>query len=136
MSSLRKKDHDMDATPTRAAHKAAVARPTFEQMTALALDKAQDRLKRLIEIRLEDKQWSDDDEDVDFAVSLALEHLVRMKESPPRDLGDFCTRWSRAAAIVNLGCKTFSRQKCHYQWCLEDSRAMFDQLADLVEFVG
>lgn len=136
MSSLRKKDHVMNATAKPRARKApAAARPSFEQMLALVLDKAEDRLQRIIEIPREDQEWSDEDEDIDFAMSLALEQILQMKEHPPCDLGDFCTRWSRAAAVVNLGCKTFSRQRCHYRWCLEDSRAMFDQLADLVEFV-
>lgn len=134
---LYRTEFSMNATAKPRARKAPAAeRPTFEQMMALVLDKAEDSLKRIIEIPREDQEWSDDDEDVDSAMSLALEQILHMREHPPRDLGDFCTRWSRAAAVVNLSCKTFSRQKCHYRWCLEDSRLMFDQLADLVEFVG
>lgn len=87
------------------------------------------------EIPRQYQEWSDEDEDIDSATSLALEQILQMKEHPPGDLGDFCARWARGAAVVNLGCKTFSRQRCHYRWCLEDSRAMFDQLADLLEFV-
>ncbi|QPS09561.1 hypothetical protein I6G66_05935 [Delftia acidovorans] len=125
----------MNATAKPRARKApAAARPSFEQMLALVLDRAEDCLQRIIEIPREDQEWSDEDEDIDSAMSLALEQVLQMKEHPPCDLGDFCTRWSRAAAVVKLGCKTFSRQSCHYRWCLEDPRAMFDQLADLVEF--
>jgi hypothetical protein len=105
-------------------------------MLALVLDRAEDCLQRIIEIPREDQEWSAEDEDIDSAMSLALEQILQMKEHPPGDLGDFCARWSRAAAVVNLGCKTFSRERCHYRWCLEDSRAMFDQLADLMEFAG
>lgn len=121
---------------TRARKAPAVARPTFEQMTALALDRAEERLTWLISIRCEDEAWNDDDVNVDFAVELALMQIRRMKTEVVSDSSGFLTQWFRAGAAIELGCKAFSRDACHYRWSLESTCAMFTQVAGLVEFLG
>lgn len=137
MSSLRKKDHVMNATAKPRARKApAAARPTFEQMMALALAKAEDDLCRLVRTRCADEHWKDADSDVDYAVELALSHIRAMKERNFEDAAEFCLTWGHAGAAINLAAKAFSRTDCAYNRFLRDAARMFEQVGELVEFAG
>lgn len=124
----------MDATPTRGARKAPAARPTFEQISALALDKAEEDIKRLVSIRCADEHWLDADTDVDYAVELALSHIRAMRAITFKDGAEFGLSWLKAGAAINLASRAFSRTGCAYERFLKDAAHMFTQLAELVEF--
>ncbi|KAA9181986.1 MULTISPECIES: hypothetical protein [Delftia] len=125
----------MNATAKTRARKApAVARPTFEQMMALALAKAEDDLDRLVRTRCADEYWKDVDADIDYAVELALGHIRSMKARNFEDAAEFCLTWGHAGAAINLAAKAFSRTDCAYGRFLRDAVHMFAQVAELVEF--
>ncbi|MBB1651687.1 hypothetical protein A9976_19835 [Delftia sp. UME58] len=127
----------MNATAKPRARKApAAARPTFEQISALALDKAEEDIKRLVSIRCADEHWLDADHDVDYAVELALSHIRAMRTTAFKDGAEFSLSWLKAGAAINLASRAFSRTGCAYERCLKDAGRMFAQLAELVEFVG
>lgn len=119
--------------PKAEASKAAL--PTFQQVIALALAKAEQNLRRLIEIRCNDERWADADVDVDFAVELALTHLERMKAMSFENYNGLDYEWFKVAAALKLGKKQFSRPDCNYSRTLESTCNMFDQMAELFEFV-
>ena len=111
------------------------ALPTFQQAVAMALAKAEWDLKYIINTRRNDEQWDDNDVDVDYAVELALCHVQSMKAVAFADFDHFSTDWYKAAAAINLGIKIFSRNDCAYIRCLKCAGNMFQQTADMVEFV-
>lgn len=92
-------EFNMNTTAKPRARKApAAARPTFEQMIALALAKAEDDLGRLVRTRCADEHWRDADSDVDYAVELALGHIRSMKTRHFGDAAEFCLTWGHAGA--------------------------------------
>ena len=113
----------------------APGQPTFQQMAALAITKAESDLKTICKIRCADERWNDDDVDVDNAVELALCQIQRMKEVEFADFGQFATNWYMAGAAINLGVKAFSRDDCAYKRFLTGASEMFGQMAEMVEFV-
>ncbi|MDR3018642.1 MAG: hypothetical protein LBV56_24690 [Delftia acidovorans] len=123
-------------TKPRARKAPATARPTFEQMMALALAKAEDDLGRLVSTRCADEHWKDADSDVDYAVELALSHIRAMKDRNFEDAAEFCFIWGYAGAAINLAAKAFSRTDCAYSRFLRDTVHMFAQVGELVEFSG
>lgn len=113
---------------------AAQLLPSFPQVVALAIEKAEISLRRLIEIRCGDEKWADEDADVDFAVELAAAHIERMKGMGLQNYDDFSQEWFKVAGAVQLGRKAFSRGDCWYFRALVGTCGMFEQIAELVEF--
>ena len=108
--------------------------PTFQQMVALAITKAEMDLKCLINIRCTDDRWSDDDNDTDFAVELAASHVEQMKGMKFETGVEFDLEWYKAAGALNLASKAFSREDCVYARFLSSTCKMFEHMATLVEF--
>lgn len=108
--------------------------PTFQQMVALAITKAEMDLKCLINIRCTDDRWSDDDNDTDFAVELAASHVEQMKGMKFETSVEFDLEWYKAAGALNLASKAFSREDCVYARFLSSTCKMFEHMAILVEF--
>lgn len=109
--------------------------PTFQQVVALALGKAESNLRQLIEVRCNDEHWAEADTDVDFAVELALTHLERMKGMSFEGYTGFDYEWFKVASALNMSQRLFSRQDCWYRRHLVSTCEMFNQMAELIEFV-
>lgn len=110
--------------------------PNFGQMVALAMEKAEHDLKGLLEARAQDDRWSDDDVSVDLSIELAFDHLKQMKNAEFKSKDDFCWEWYKVGAAVKQSCKLFTRKDCFYYRSLERTSSMFENVADLVQFVG
>lgn len=120
---------------TNTQHIAKQAAPNVGQMVALAMEKAEHDLKGLLEARAQDDRWSDEDVDVDFSVELAYSHVLRMKEMEFKSKDDFCLEWYKVGAAVNQGRKLFTRKDCFYFRSLDRTASMFENVAELVQFV-
>lgn len=116
-----------DATPT--------ALPSFQQLVALAIAKAEFDLEHICRIRCTDEHWSDEDNEVDNAVDLALDQVRRMKCLQFEQFDQFIGEWFKVSAVLNLGAKSFSRKDCAYMRFLDGSCHMFSHAAEMAEFI-
>lgn len=113
-----------------------VNQAAMQQMMALAILSAEDRLARLLAIRLEDEAWDDDDASIDMAAELALCHIRRMKDMKFAGYNDFTKQWFIAASAVDLSRKSFSRAESHFGRALDGVNRMFSQAPEFVWYAG
>lgn len=121
------------STQPTSATPASARLPSREQLMALALDKAEDELRRLLKIRCEDDEWSDADVDVDNAVEVALHRVRELQTKAPLSLREFENSWHEIISVLNLSAKAFSRPDTYYLRTLNAVHEFFDVMIDLIE---
>lgn len=114
---------------------APAALPSFQQFVALAIAKAESDLEFVCRIRCSDKDWTEEDVDVDTAVDLALDQIRRMKTVQFADCDAFTAEWIKVASVLNLGARSFSRKDCSYMRFLDGACHMFAHAAEMAEFI-
>lgn len=111
------------------------AMPTLQQAMVAALGHVQATLERLMRACHEDDEWDDKDDNVDFAMELALAHIRRMRAELPLDRSTFESSWRMAGAVISLGVRSFSRPDSMYCHWLRSAYRQFEVLVEMVEFV-
>ncbi|GAB2531195.1 hypothetical protein [Simplicispira piscis] len=123
-----------DTTRPKAAASMA-GLPSFHQFVTLAIAKAEFDLEHICRIRCTDEHWSDEDNEVDNAVDLALDQVRRMKCLQFEQFDQFIGEWFKVSAVLHLGVKSFSRKDCAYMRFLDGSCHMFSHAAEMAEFI-
>lgn len=113
-----------------------VNQAAMQQMMALAIMSAEDRLARLMVVRMEDEDWDDDDYSIDMAVELSLTHIRSMKDVKFKGYDDFTRQWFLAASAITLARKSFSRGTSIFGRCLDGLETMFAQAPEFVSYAG
>lgn len=113
-----------------------VNQAAMQQMMALAIMTAEDRLTRLLAVRMEDEDWDDDDYSIDMAAELSLNHVRSMKGVKFKEYNEFTKQWFLAASAITLACKSFSRATSHFGRCLSGIERMFAQTPEFVWYAG
>lgn len=130
----------MSATPKKQAtpclkQSDSVALPSWQQTMVTALAFVQYSLEGLARTRCDDKDWDENDVDIDMAVDLALLQIKGLRANPPAERMAFEAGWYMAAAAINLSVRAFSRPDSCYFRSLESLQKYFEVLAAAVEFV-
>ena len=121
---------------TSTSKTAQQALPTFGQMVALALVKAEQELQSLCRVRCNDEHWDEADVDVDYSIELAAAHIDRMKTMEFVNCHDFDAEWFKAGGALNMACKCFLRTDCVYARHLAHTAAMFEHMSSMIEFAS
>jgi hypothetical protein len=109
--------------------------PTFAQVIALLITKAEHDLSRLPHIRDEDDEhWNDEDIGAELAAALVLDKVRSLKAKAFAGSMEFGTDWHKCTYTLELALNAFSRKDCHYYRTLNGLHALFDQGVELVEF--
>lgn len=113
MSSLRKKDHNVNTTSsTRSVEAGGLL--SFEQVVGLALHTLSNSLAQLESVAQAEEVWLGHEADVDQAMIMVRGVIDRMKLSPPASLDEFRDAWCGLAGITNLANHQFQRE-CAYK---------------------
>lgn len=125
----------MDATGIQENALSTTTLPTFHQFVSLAVAKAEKDLECICRVRTSDQDWSDGDDDVDWAVELALDQVRRIKGVQFASYSAFAREWCKVRAVLYLGTKAHSRTDSAYVRFLNGACGMFEHAADMAFFL-
>lgn len=111
-----------------------VGGPSMQQMIALFIGRAEIELQRLLETRINDEEWDDQDADVDMAIKLTMTQLRRMKSMGFKCGADFTAEWFIARSAIALSIKAFSRPDSIFGQLLACKLTMFDEAANFMDY--